>query len=251
MLGTPRIHLETVASTNREARDRIRTGAPEGTLITAEHQTEGRGRFDRRWEDAAGQSLLASYILYPVRGAEEWGGLPLLAGLAVKRAAETFLNADVLLKWPNDVLIAGKKLCGILVESGRLGDRGWVVVGIGVNVRQREFTGSYRTPPTSLLLESGRPVDVDEVQSAVTRELSTLYGLWTDKGNAWFCPEWTRCAGMFPADIVLEDETGKRQLRAVDLGRDGSLIVENEHGERTSVFAGDVSILSANEENNA
>jgi BirA family biotin operon repressor/biotin-[acetyl-CoA-carboxylase] ligase len=248
MLGIPHIRLDTVPSTNREARERIRAGAVEGTLITAEHQTEGRGRFDRRWEDNAGQSLLASYILFPVREPEEWGGLPLLAGLAVKRAADAFLSTAARLKWPNDVLVEGKKLSGILVESGRSGERGWAVVGIGVNVLQREFAGTFRTEATSLLRECGRLIDVDEVLAAVTRELSSLYARWTNEGNAWLRTEWKECSGMFPSDIELEDNAGKRRLRAVDLGADGSLVVENERGERASVFAGDVSLLSANEE---
>lgn len=248
MLGTPHIRLDTVASTNREARERLRDGASEGTLITAEHQTAGRGRFDRRWEDNAGQSLLASYILSPTRGPEEWGGLPLLAGLAVKRAADAFLSTAARLKWPNDVLVGGRKLSGILVESGRIGERDWVIVGVGVNVRQREFAGTFRTEPTSLLRESGRLIDVDEVQAAVTRELSSLYARWTHEGNAWLRTEWKECSGMFPSDIELEDETGKRRLRAVDLGPDGSLVVENNRGERMAVFAGDVSLLTADEE---
>ncbi|MDT8323509.1 MAG: biotin--[acetyl-CoA-carboxylase] ligase, partial [Bacteroidota bacterium] len=175
MLGTPHIRLDTVDSTNRAARGRIREGATEGTLVSARHQTAGRGRLDRRWVDAPEQSVLASYILYPERSPEEWGALPLLAGLAVQRAAKEFLPAAVRLKWPNDVLVEGRKLCGILAETGRLGDRAWAVIGIGINVNQRGFEDGFRTAPTSLLLEGGRLVDIDDVLAAVTRSLSTLY----------------------------------------------------------------------------
>lgn len=245
MLGTPHLRFDTISSTNQEARDRVRSGATEGTLITARHQTAGRGRLDRRWTDSPDQSVLASYILYPARHPEEWGGLPLLAGLAVRDAVSEWITTPVTLKWPNDVLVEGKKLCGILVESGRLGDRGWVVLGIGINVRQRGFEGEYRIPPTSLLLESGRHADVDDVLSAVTRALSAMYAQWAQEGNAWMIDEWKKVSGMIPSDITLEEEGGHRRVRAVDIGTDGSLIVENAQGTRESVFAGDIALRPA------
>ncbi len=243
MLGTPHIQLETVASTNSEAKDRIRAHAAEGTVITARHQTAGRGRLDRQWLDDPDQSLLASYILYPERDAEDWGGLPLLSGLAVKRAIDRFLTRDVRLKWPNDVLIDGKKLCGILVESGRMGDTAYVILGIGINVRQRAFPGGLRTEPTSMYLESGVPFETGDILAALSGELTMLYEQWQRDGNAAVIPSWKTATDMLPSSIRLEQGDEIRMLRAVDVSPSGALVVENAEGEREEIFAGDVSVV--------
>ena len=123
MLGRPRLHLRVCDSTNARARALAGHGAPHGTLVTASEQTAGRGRQGRTWSAPAGQSLLMSLVV------REFDALlPLRAGLAVADLA----GPDALVKWPNDVLLDGRKLAGVLVE-GRP-QEGWAVVGIGVNV---------------------------------------------------------------------------------------------------------------------
>ncbi|MCB2204198.1 biotin--[acetyl-CoA-carboxylase] ligase [bacterium] len=259
-MNITRIHFESTDSTNAEAKRRIReglkpdaadvhrAGCVEGTVITADHQTSGRGRFDRQWEDMAGQSVLASYILYPRRAPEEWGGLPLLAGLAVQRALSPLLPGGVQLKWPNDVLVDGKKICGILVESGMLGNQPWAVAGIGINVLQREFPGSYRYPPTSLLLERGQLTETGEVLQAVSMELGALYDRWQNEGSSFVIEEWkTHAQHMLPADIVLHQDGADRDVRAIGLAPSGALIVLNEKGEHEEVYAGDVSLHTGKE----
>jgi BirA family transcriptional regulator, biotin operon repressor / biotin---[acetyl-CoA-carboxylase] ligase len=126
-LGTPRLHLASTDSTNTRARALAARGAPHGTLVTARAQSAGRGRQRRTWSAPAGRALLCSLLLR-----EPPRLLPLAAGVAVAEVAGT----DAKLKWPNDVLIGGRKVAGILVE-GRPQER-WVVVGIGVNVALRE-----------------------------------------------------------------------------------------------------------------
>lgn len=121
-LGRPRVHARVLASTNDRARDLAVAGAPHGTLVTAAEQTAGRGRQGRSWTAPAGGALLMSLVL------RHWDGLlPLRAGLAVAEVA----GPGALVKWPNDVLLGGRKLAGVLGEA-RPRD-GWVVLGIGVN----------------------------------------------------------------------------------------------------------------------
>jgi BirA family biotin operon repressor/biotin-[acetyl-CoA-carboxylase] ligase len=242
MLGIPRIALKETDSTNAVAKARIRDAAAEGTVVTAEHQTAGRGRLDRSWVDAPGQSLLASYILYPRRDAEDWGGVPLLAGLAVHRSISELLPLIAQLKWPNDILIEGRKTAGILIESGVSGSRSWIVVGIGININQREFSGAYRTPPTSLLLESGRQVDPDDLLASLSAHLTSLYDQWTTNGNAAVIKAWKSASHMLEQHITLVQGERQRLVRAVDLADSGALIIENEEGERETVLAGDVSL---------
>ncbi len=123
MLGRPRLHLRACASTNARARELAEGGAPHGTLVTADEQTAGRGRQGRTWSAPAGSALLLSLVLR-----EHDALLSLRAGLAVADVA----SGRALVKWPNDVLVGGRKVAGVLVE-GRP-QEGWAVLGIGVNV---------------------------------------------------------------------------------------------------------------------
>ncbi|MBR9976377.1 MAG: biotin--[acetyl-CoA-carboxylase] ligase [Bacteroidetes bacterium] len=242
MIGTPHIHLETVDSTNRYARDLLREEPEEGTLVTAAKQTAGRGRLDRRWLSGTGENILASIILRPPRAMEDWGGLPLLAGLAVTRAVRRIANIEAHVKWPNDVLVEGRKLCGILVESGGSANRAWAIVGIGVNVNQSVFEGEYRLPPTSLALESGRQQDLSSVLAALCEEIETLYLVWKRDGNTAVLTAWKSASRMIGRRVTVEGPEGSRAGRAIDLAEDAALIVEWDDGTREPVYAGDVTV---------
>jgi BirA family biotin operon repressor/biotin-[acetyl-CoA-carboxylase] ligase len=158
-LGHPRLHLRHTDSTNSRARALAAAGAPHGTLVTASEQSAGRGRQGRRWSAPAGRALLCSVL---VRDPPRL--LPLIAGLAV---AET-CGSEAGLKWPNDVLIAGRKVAGILVE-GRPQEH-WAVVGIGLNValRETDFPPELRETATTL----GR--EPEAIESLLTELLRTL-----------------------------------------------------------------------------
>ncbi|MDX9760179.1 MAG: biotin--[acetyl-CoA-carboxylase] ligase [Bacteroidota bacterium] len=247
MIGTHLIQLGEIDSTNRYARDLLATAPPEGTVVTALVQTAGRGRLDRRWQSADGENLLASVILYPTRPMEEWGGLPLLAGLAAARVIRAMAGIDAVVKWPNDVLVRNHKLCGVLVESGRIGANAWAVVGIGINVNQQEFPGEYRLAPTSMAREAGHGFGVDDVRAALCGEMDALYVRWRAEGTAPILAAWKEAARMFGRMIVIDDGDNRRTARARDLGPDGSLLVEDAEGRVESVYAGDVSVRDQEE----
>jgi BirA family biotin operon repressor/biotin-[acetyl-CoA-carboxylase] ligase len=161
-LGNPRLHLRRTDSTNEQARQLAARGAPHGTLVTAAEQTAGRGRQGRRWSAPADRALLCSLI---VRDPPRL--LPLAAGVAVAEIA----GAGGRLKWPNDVLLDGRKLAGILVE-GRP-QEGWAVVGIGLNVamRRADFPPELRDSAASLELGT------DAIEPTLERLLERL-GVW-------------------------------------------------------------------------
>lgn len=242
MIGTPHIHLDSVDSTNRYARDLLRTDPEEGTLVTAAAQTAGRGRLDRQWMSEAGENVLASIILRPPRPMEEWGGLPLLAGLAVTRTVHRVAGVDAHVKWPNDVLVQGRKLCGILVESGGGGSHPWAILGIGVNVNQTVFDGEYRLPPTSLAWETGRRHDLPAFLDILCGDIDTLYKAWCDDGNAAVLPAWKHASRMIGRRVFVEGPEGVRAGLAVDLAADAALLVEWDDGTREAVYAGDVTV---------
>jgi BirA family transcriptional regulator, biotin operon repressor / biotin---[acetyl-CoA-carboxylase] ligase len=159
-LGLPRLHLRLTDSTNERARELADAGAPHGTLVTATEQSAGRGRQGRTWSAPPGRALLCSIV---VRDPPRL--LPLLAGVAVAEVVGT----DARLKWPNDVLVDGRKLAGILVE-GRP-QSGWAVLGIGLNValRESEFPSELRGRAASLGLE---PAQIEPTLTALLERLA-------------------------------------------------------------------------------
>ena len=161
-LGRPRLHLRRTDSTNTRARELAARGAPQGTLVTAAEQTAGRGRQGRSWSAPPGRSLLCSVVIR-----EPPRLLPLAAGVAVAEVAAA-AGAPARLKWPNDVLVDGRKLAGILVE-GRPQDR-WAVVGVGLNVavREADFPPELRGLAATLGLE---PDAIEPTLAALLIEL--------------------------------------------------------------------------------
>jgi BirA family biotin operon repressor/biotin-[acetyl-CoA-carboxylase] ligase len=155
-----KLHFSPVTgSTNTDAREAARQGAPHGSVYLADEQTAGRGRGDHTWQSAAGEGLYVSALLRPQLPPERVSLLPLAAGLAASEAINetTGLKAD--LRWPNDLLIGPRKAGGILAESKTEPDGlAFAVVGIGINVHQRSFDADLATPATSLGMEAGREI---------------------------------------------------------------------------------------------
>ena len=169
---------ETTASTNADARE----GRP-GDVFVAEFQTAGRGRLDHEWHAARGENLTFSVVLDAAdMSPAEVATLPLVVGLAVARAAGTLLgsSSQVAVKWPNDVLVGGKKICGILCE--RNGDA--VIAGVGLNVNQTDFPAELESRATSLAILAGRPFDREAVLDAALRSLERRHGEWLAGGFA-------------------------------------------------------------------
>ncbi len=168
-------HKEVTRSTNLDAR-----GGEPGDVFTADAQTAGRGRLDHPWHSGAGENLALSVVL-DVAGLppEQVATLPLMVGLSVALAVEKLLDGkSVGIKWPNDILINGRKVAGILCE--RHGDR--VIAGLGVNVKSRSFPAAFAVKATSLVLEGAANVSVLGVRDAVLAELARHFPLWWAQG---------------------------------------------------------------------
>lgn len=150
---------EAVGSTNTEAMAWAAEGAPEGSLVVADFQQAGRGRLGRGWQASAGQNLTFSLVLRPTLPPDQLGLITLAASVAVAEAvAAAVAPREVAIKWPNDVLIDGRKCCGMLLESSLAGPRATVVLGIGLNVNQQDFPPALAERATSLALAAGQPV---------------------------------------------------------------------------------------------
>lgn len=171
-LGTPYRFVPSCASTQRLLED----ADPEGATVVTDHQSAGRGRLGRVWEDIPGRSILMSVLLRPRAPMPLWPELSLVAGDAVARALRNETGVDASLRHPNDVVVAGRKLVGVLPEASA----GRVVLGIGVNVNQTadELPLETAKPPTSLRVELGREVERAPLLAAILRELEAGYDTW-------------------------------------------------------------------------
>ena len=172
-LGHPYRFVEECASTQRLLGD----DDPEGATVVTDHQTEGRGRLGRHWEDVPGRAILASVLLRPPAPMALWPQLSLVAGEAVAAALRAETGIDASLRHPNDVVVAGRKLVGVLPEA----TSGRVVLGIGVNVNQttEELPSDTAKPPTSLRIELGRELERAPLLAAILRELELGYDAWS------------------------------------------------------------------------
>ena len=227
--------LETTPSTMLEVERRAREGAPEGTVVVAEEQTAGRGRRGRAWESSARAGLWWSLLLRPQVPADRLGWLPLVAGLGVARGIVQSTGITAELKWPNDVVVADRKLAGILAE--RLAD-GAVVVGVGINVDQE--ADDLPEGGTSLRMLGSEP-DRASVLVAVLSSVAEAYRQW--RAGAEVRGEYAAISATLGRDI--RADLGDRTIegRAVGLGSSGELIVSLADGTEQALSAGDVTLV--------
>jgi BirA family transcriptional regulator, biotin operon repressor / biotin---[acetyl-CoA-carboxylase] ligase len=222
-LGSPRLHLRTIDSTNERARALAAAGAPHGTLVTAAEQSAGRGRQGRTWSAPAGQALLMSLLLR-----EPPRFLPLAAAVAVAEVAGDAAK----IKWPNDVQLEGRKVAGILVE-GRPQER-WAVLGVGLNVaiRVEDLPTELRETATTLGLA---PRDVEPTLERLLAALST----WLDTRPGSILAAWRERDALRGREVHWASGAG----RAAGVDDDGRLLVDLDGGGRTALDSGEVHLL--------
>ncbi len=233
--------MNEVDSTNDEARRRAAQGAPTGTLVWSRAQTGARGRRGRKWESPKG-NLYCSLLLRPEKPLAEVPQLSFVAALAVSDTVDSALPAGprVRCKWPNDVLVEGRKVSGVLLESHAQANRlDCLVVGIGVNVNSRPADDAVDTPATSMI-EHGATLTVERVLERLASRLDHWISLWKTKGFVPIRREWLgRAAGQGEAIRV---RLGAETFHGVfeDLDGDGALVVAVAGGGRRRVTAGEV-----------
>lgn len=170
--------FDTISSTNTEAAEWAREGAAEGSVVVTEYQSAGRGRHGRTWDAQKGQNLMFSVVLRPDLDADRLGLITVAASVAVAEAIDEFVSPHrSTLKWPNDVLLEGRKTCGMLLESSISGTQAAdvVVLGVGLNVNQTDFPDALADTATSLRLTTGRPVPRVALFARLLQRLETRY----------------------------------------------------------------------------
>jgi BirA family biotin operon repressor/biotin-[acetyl-CoA-carboxylase] ligase len=230
--------LDEVGSTNDVARRAGERGLAGRLAVFAELQTTGRGRLGRRWEVPAGRGLMCSTLWRPRVPGERVGTLAQVAGVAAVRALARF-GVAAALKWPNDVLLAEAKCAGVLIDSAFEGaELGFAVVGIGLNVLQREEElPETAYPATSVWLVTGRRLDRSELAAALLVELGRCYEGWLSDSAAVFA-EWRGALDTLGRDVTV----GGRRGRAVDVEPDGTLVLQLVDGAVERFLSGEVSL---------
>jgi BirA family biotin operon repressor/biotin-[acetyl-CoA-carboxylase] ligase len=241
-LGRAWRHLVRVESTNDEAAAWARAGAPAGAVVVADEQTRGRGRLGRRWHSPPGASLYLSAVLRPPLAPHRVPPLTLAAGVAV---AEALVQCDVApaLKWPNDVLVDGKKIAGILTEMSSDLDRvHHVVVGIGVNLNVRAFPEELAAIATSVAIVRGTTVARAEFAAALCARLEHWHDRFVADGAAPVVAAWRQHARFFGKRVQVTAGRDRMEGVAEDLDEDGALRLQLDDGRVVRVVAGEIAI---------
>lgn len=235
--------FQETGSTN-DVLDRLaRDGVAEGVVVFAEKQTQGRGRLGRRWISPAGKGLWCSVLLRPDLRPSAATQLTIAAAVALHRAlfAVTGLRAEI--KWPNDLLLGGRKCAGILTELSAEPDRvRHVILGLGVdvNLAADDLPRDLRETATSLRLALGRPVDRPGLAACLLAELEAAYAALRGGGFEALADAWEEACSTLGRQVVVDLGTRRLEGRAEALDPEGALLVRTEHGHLERVVGGDV-----------
>jgi len=243
-------HLEFIkltTSTNTDAFRLAEKGAVEGTVVLTDGQSGGKGRRGRIWSSPAGVNLYCSVVLRPAIMPHEAPQLTFLSAVAVARAIELTTNLIPEIKWPNDLLISGKKVAGMLNEmSAETDGINFVILGIGVNLNMTagQFPDDLRHPATSLLLESGTEVDRPRFASAMLNELDRLYRDFQAHGFGPVREEWQRRCNANGRQVIVSD-SGTECTTGLFIGidADGALLLRSEDAVQHRITCGDVRVI--------
>jgi BirA family biotin operon repressor/biotin-[acetyl-CoA-carboxylase] ligase len=239
-LGRPLYFVAAVDSTNLFLRALPPDKARHGTLALADHQEAGRGRFDRRWADRPGQSLLFSVLLEAAQPPLLWPLLTLGAAVSVCRILEREGIAEPRIRWPNDVVIGDRKVCGILTE--RAAAPRALVLGVGLNVHQttEDFPPALRETAGSLRIALDRPWKRADLLVAFLADFETVYRQWHDGQDATILAECRRRMSTLGRPVYLHSHGRRVEGVAMDLDRDGSLVLREPTGIVSRRHSGDV-----------
>ena len=247
-VGRALVCLKEVDSTNLYAKQLAAEGAADGTVVVADRQTAGRGRLGRSFQPPGGQGIYLTALLRPDLPPEKLAPVTALAGVAVCRAAERVCGVSPGLKWPNDPVWGGKKLCGILTELSLEGETGRVqdlVLGIGVNVSQQpeEFAPDIREIAASLAYAAGHPVSRPALAAEIIREVDRLYdALKAEELGAYLAEYRRRCVNLGRTVRLLTPDGAGETAEALDIDRDFGLVVRTADGGTRTVRSGEVSV---------
>lgn len=238
------VSLESCSSTQKVANEWLLTNSYDGLLIVSEEQTEGKGRLNRSWNSAKGKGLWMSWVIKPAILPHESPPITLVAALAVAKAIQYTTSIEVDIKWPNDLLIDGKKVGGILTELQSTPEQiEAIIIGIGLNVNhQREdFDASIQQIATSLAIHQGNAIHRPKLLAEIALQLELAIRRFEREGFAPFRDEWMQHSQMIGQHVTAQTVRETMEGVAVGINEYGALLVETSKGV-IPLFSGDVTL---------
>lgn len=236
------LFMETVDSTNEECKRQAIKGKNDGLLVVCDYQSAGKGRMGRKWVAEKHHNLCMSFLLYPNISPMKAPQLTLITGIAVCEALNKVTGLSCGIKWPNDIVINGKKAVGILTElSAEIDCIKYVVVGIGINVNNEAFDDELKNKATSIFLETGKKYNRRDFIQPVAQRLMEYYEIYCNEGFEPFVEKYNALC----INVGQEVKTvGKKQISGTALGvnSEGSIIIEDENHKMHQIFTGEVSL---------
>jgi BirA family biotin operon repressor/biotin-[acetyl-CoA-carboxylase] ligase len=242
-LGTKFHYFEEIDSTNSHVRRLAETGAPEGEVVIAERQFEGRGRLGRSWESPPYCNLYFSLLLRPALAPVHAPQITLMAAVALADTVAAFVVEPPVIKWPNDILLQGKKVAGILTESSCDAKHiEFVILGIGVNLNfsRERMPETIRDRATSLMEVGGKSFSRENFLRRLIQDLDRCYGILEDFGFDAIAPRWEAYFALRGRRVRVEMVDEVISGTATGIDGDGALLLEAEDGVLRRVLAGDV-----------
>ncbi len=248
-LGHSYHYFKEIGSTNDQALLLASKGAPHGTVVVAETQTAGKGRLARSWESPSLHGIYFSTLLRTAIPTQEAPQCNLTAALALARVLSRNYGLKVAIKWPNDVLIEGKKVSGILTEMQSDQDRTrFLVLGMGINVNQQpqDFSASFRYPPTSVAVEVGQPVMRQTLFIRLLREMETLMDIFLSQKFSQLLEELESYSHVHGRNVTVHLPQGDVRGKVTGFTREGALKLQTSDGKESIIWAGDVTRMEGN-----
>ena len=237
--GCEIVYFEETDSTNRQARMLAAEGAAHGTLVIADTQSAGRGRRGRGWISPAGEGIFMSLIVRPQVHPSQVAKMSLTLALAVGKAIERVTGLDARIKWPNDIVMGGRKICGLLLEMDATAEMvRSIVAGVGINVHQTVFDEEIAHTASSLDLMTGRRVSRSEIVRAFLEEFEWALAL----DDAQMMDAYRARSATIGQRVQVIALDGTYTGTAKGITESGSLLVEDEAGDVREVLAADVSV---------
>jgi BirA family biotin operon repressor/biotin-[acetyl-CoA-carboxylase] ligase len=243
LVGRDVIYFSETDSTNIRAHDLARAGASEGTVVVADRQSAGKGRLGRRWESPSGVNLYASVVLRPTIPPRHAAQLTFLSAAAVARCVHEISGLRPTVKWPNDVLLGGRKVAGLLNELDAETERiHYLILGIGVNLNMRadQFPADLRYPATSLAIEMGRTVERPAFARLLFEHLDRLYREYRVRGFAPVLEAWQAFFDLVGRPVEVDCLEYRLTGQVLGLDADGALVLRLADGKEQRVLSGDV-----------
>ena len=240
---------DSIDSTNAQAKRDAASGAPDGTLIVADMQTAGRGRRGREWESPAGKNIYFTLLLRPEFAPDKASMLTLVMALAAAKGMKKACSGipdcpEPQIKWPNDIVVNGRKVCGILTEMSVKRERiDYVIIGVGVNVKRQEFAPELAGKATSLEAECGQRLSREKLLADIMEAFQEYYVLFEKRQSlAELREAYDAMLVNRDREVCVSDPKGEYRGIATGITDTGELCVELPDGSKTQVYAGEVSV---------